>query len=194
MLDAASELARLAADAPLSAILVAAPVFFLVSAACSDAYRFIIPNWCGLGLVVGWLAAWAVSPLGWGALFSHGIVFLVALVCSVLLFELGVWGGGDAKLAPAGLLWVGWPAALEALLVMSYVSIALALMVLGVRLVRRRRPAPARAPDAPPSETEGIERETHAPYGLAIAAGCLWMLAQAPVVAALAPDLSAALR
>ncbi len=190
---AASSLIDALSAAPTASVALLALPIFLVSAAASDAYRFIIPNWTSLGLVIGWLAAWALSPLGWSAFGAHALVFLAALGVSVLLFELGVWGGGDAKLAPCALLWLGWPTALEGLLIMSYASAALALAALGFGLLRRlRRPSPA-APDPQSAcaETAGLERHTHAPYGVAIAAGALWAAPSAPVVVALAPSLAA---
>lgn len=196
--------AAIAMSPPEALALLALPAF-LISAAASDVYRFIIPNWTSLGLLGGWLLAWALSPLGWEALWGHAIVFAAALVVSILLFELGVWGGGDAKLAPCAMLWLGWPGVLEALLVMCYVGVGLAVVAIGWRLARRltgkgalsTEPAEqtatdgAAAPEA--SETDGIERHTHAPYGVAIAAGALWAAGQAPVVIALAPAAAAAL-
>lgn len=202
MLEIVAAYGALWQSAPASAALIAALPIFLISAAASDAYRFIIPDWTSLGLLLTWPIAWALSPLGWDDLWPHLAVFIIALVVSVLLFELGVWGGGDAKLMPCALLWLGWPGALHALLITAYAGVVL----IGVALLwatARRLMGPSAslsadgAPDetdAPPSETEGVARHTHTPYGVAIAAGALYCAALSPVIAGLAPDLTAALR
>ncbi len=88
---------------------------------------------------------------------SVGIgVFLLFAVA----FYLGAMGGGDVKLAGALALWFTPYESLKLIVIMSLVGGLLTLVVLGVHRARKKEGRP------------------EVPYGVAIAAGGMWLLAQ----------------
>jgi prepilin peptidase CpaA len=102
-------------------------------AAVSDLFTMTISNKLTLGLVAGFLA---VSPLvgmdlttfglHWAA---GGVVFAVAFLC----FAMGWIGGGDAKLASAAALWLGWQATIEFIALASVFGGVLTVVLLAFR-------------------------------------------------------------
>ena len=98
-------------------------------------------------------------PLWPNAAMQVGVAVLVFLFFAGA-FYLNVMGGGDVKLASALALWFTPYDTLRLIVVMSIVGGLLTLVVLGIHRARRK-------PDRP-----------EVPYGVAIAAGALWLLAQ----------------
>ena len=98
-------------------------------------------------------------PLWPNAAMQVGVAILVFLFFAGA-FYLNVMGGGDVKLASALALWFTPYDTLRLIVVMSIVGGLLTLVVLGIHRARRK-------PDRP-----------EVPYGVAIAAGALWLLAQ----------------
>ncbi|OAN50448.1 pilus assembly protein CpaA [Paramagnetospirillum marisnigri] len=143
----------------------------LLDGAICDLRAFRIPNRVPLLLAASYALALAAGfdAASWpGHLGVGAAVFAV----SVLLFSLGVWGGGDAKMLPAAVLWVGPGELPRFLLVMALVGGALALLALAAR----------RVPLGPEGELRDWGRRLaisgQVPYGVAIAcAGLDWGLA-----------------
>ena len=103
----------------LNATLYLFPALMLF-AAWMDLFTMRISNWISMTLTLGFL------PL--------------ALVCGVFilcitftLFAFGKIGGGDAKLAAASAIWIGWDSLLEYLLAASILGGVLALLILAAR-------------------------------------------------------------
>ena len=131
----------------------------LLAAAVGDWRHRLIRNRLNGAVAAGaplfWLAA-GVAP--WpGMALQLGLAALVLAICAAL-FALRMLGGGDAKLLTALALWVPPAAFADLVLVMALAGGLLAAVML---VARQRLPA-----EAPP----GI------PYGIAIAAGALWVL------------------
>lgn len=127
----------------------------LVAASLSDLRRRIIPNCAPLALAAAFpLAAWAAG-FGVGEAGLHLAAAAAALMVAALLFVCRAWGGGDAKLAAAALLWVGFAGMPRFVLVMAVAGGVLALVMLLAR-----------------------GRQVQVPYGVAIAvAGLDWWMA-----------------
>ena len=148
-------------DGALVQILEAVLALLLVVAAVIDVRTMTISN--RLNLVVAGLA-----PLHWlavGLPLWPGIGIQVAVAAGVFIllagaFYAGMMGGGDVKLAAALALWFS-PASTLRFLV--FMSLAGGLLTLGIMVVRRAR---------------GQSGKPEIPYGVAIAAGGLAILAQ----------------
>jgi prepilin peptidase CpaA len=141
--------------------------------ASSDLITMTIPNRLVLGLVIGYCAlALAVGmPMAEVAFdFSCG---LVVLLLTFTMFSLGWIGGGDAKLAAATALWLGWAHILDYGLIASVLG---GIITLGL-LLGRRMQLPAWA-----SRLNWLSRlhhpETGVPYGIALAAAGLALYPQ----------------
>jgi prepilin peptidase CpaA len=138
-----------------SAVFVAA----LLDAAQGDLRSFRIPNRVPLALLAAFVPAALAGGLSGHEWLLHLGTGVMCFMVATVLFSLGVWGGGDAKLVPAVALWVGPVALPRFLLVMALVGGLVALAA----LVGRRAEAGSLR-----SALRG-----HVPYGIAIAAGGL---------------------
>lgn len=149
--------------------------------ALSDLASYEIPN----GVSIAVAAAFAPAAVAAGLPLSE-IALAVAvaagcLVAGVVLFAVGLFGGGDVKLLSAGAMWAGNERVLDYLVVVALAGGALSLVLVAFR----RLPLPARLRRA------GWLRALHepgagVPYGLAIAAGAVALLPGLEVLAPLA--------
>jgi prepilin peptidase CpaA len=142
-------------------ILLGGLALLLLAACRSDLRARTIPN--QLNLAVALLAIpfwWATGLAIWpDVALQVGVAALVFGLFSIA-FALGGMGGGDVKLIGAIALWLPWQALLFMLVVMSLAGGALTLAM----LIRKRL---ARS-----------EAAIEVPYGVAIAFGGLWLIAQ----------------
>jgi len=137
-------------------------------AAASDLLTLTIPNRLVIVLIAVFVTLAPLTGMGWQGLAWHaaagGAVLVVAFVC----FAMGWIGGGDAKLAAAIALWMGWGSALEFVALASIFGGALTLFLLAFR----RTVVPVfiiRQPWVQRLHDEG----TGVPYGIALAAAGL---------------------
>ena len=121
-----------------------------------------LPNWLGiLTLLVG-IAATIIIAGPW-VIGSHLAHALMALLAGMVLFRLGVVGGGDAKFYAAVASWFGLSDAPGLLLAVSLSGL---LIFLAWFIWRRARKKPIRAPSS-------ASNSDKLPYGIAIAAGAV---------------------
>lgn len=150
-------------------LLLGALAILLIVAAIIDVRTFTISN--GLNLTVALLA-----PLYWwsiGLPLWPDAAIQVAVACGVFAvlaatFYMGMMGGGDVKLAAALALWFRPFTTLKILVIMSLAGGLLTLIVLALHKKRAKSPIPGDSPAVKPE----------VPYGVAIAIGALWILAQ----------------
>lgn len=148
-------------------------------AAASDVRARIIPNRIPLAIAALFLPAAALGVMpSWP---MHLLVFAIAFAICLALFAFNLMGGGDAKLIPAVALWVA-PGDLPMFLIAMTLFGGLLALVL---MVRARLRAPVDGAAAPEQPT--------LPYGVAIAAGGLAVLAE-PIVNAFRASFSHVLR
>ena len=143
----------LALELVLAAILIAAAVI--------DVRTYTISN--RLNLAVALLAIpywWAAGLQPWPGIASQIGMAVAVFALLALAFWAGMMGGGDVKLAAALALWFS-PA--ETLRFLVFMSIAGGLVTIFVLVLHRSR---------------GREGKPEVPYGVAIAAGGLAILAQ----------------
>jgi prepilin peptidase CpaA len=142
-------------------VLLVTLAILLLVAAVVDVRTFTISD--RLNLCVALLAPiywWSISmPLGWGVAMQLATGAAVFAVFAMAFF-LGMMGGGDVKLAATLALWFSPATTLRFLVLMSLAGGVLTLVVMVLHKVRRR--------EGPPE----------VPYGVAIAFGGIFILAQ----------------
>ena len=136
----------------------------------SDVTEYIISNHLNGFILVLFLLGLFLFPISVKAsLIAAGGVFLVGL----LLFTLGLMGGGDLKLLIVLCLWAGWPGTGQLLLLMSLFGLVLVIV-----FVPLRRIAPSLWMKRFPTRSlpRILTRREPLPYGVAIAGAFLTML------------------
>lgn len=160
-------------------ILTALAGLFLVLcvfAALHDINRLTIPNWLNLSLAALFVPAGLVSGVPLEILGGHVLAGALAFVIAFGLFAFRIFGGGDAKMIPAVVLWMGPSAALPFTYWMAMVGGACAL---ALWLGRRAIPAAA----VPGFMRAPFEPKAGVPYGVAIAGGALIAGSASPLLA-----------
>jgi len=145
-----------------AAALILFPALMAFSA-FADLLTMTIPNRVSLALIGIFVifAAWLGMPLD--SVLSHIACGACVLAATFLMFNRGWMGGGDAKLASATALWLGFEQLADYALVASLAGGALTIAILALR-----RYEPRFVVDSPRfahlcDGTEGV------PYGIALA-------------------------
>ena len=153
-------------------IVIAALVLFpllMAYAALSDLLTMTISNRVSAALVVGFAGLALASGMSLATLLSvHLACGAAVLVLTFALFAFGWIGGGDAKLAAATAVWLGWVNLYDYGLTASILGAALTVGILMLR--KRELPASlARQAWLVRIHTAG----NGVPYGIALAAAGL---------------------
>jgi prepilin peptidase CpaA len=150
-------------------------------AAFSDIFTMTIPNKLTLALGASYFIMAFATGQPLDVVLVHVACGLGVLTIAFIAFCFGWIGGGDAKLAAAVALWMGFPLSGEYLLLSSFLGGLLTLLI----LVARRTPLPARL-----SGYGWLVRlhdaRTGIPYGVALAAGGLLLYTETSVWKSLA--------
>src|SRR5687767_6942364 len=96
-------------------------------AAASNLLTMTIPNRLSLALVAGFVVFAIFSGLPIQVILLHGGAGAAVLAVSFGLFAFGWIGGGDAKLAAATALWLGFDILMQYLLIASVAGGALTI-------------------------------------------------------------------
>jgi prepilin peptidase CpaA len=142
----------------------------LVFAAGFDILKFQIPNWLVL-ICAGLFVITAIAtpgPVNW---LSHLAASALMLALSLAIFPFGIMGGGDLKLISALCLWTGLSGMLALL-----VAIAIAGGVLSLLLIISRWIA-GRLSNSDENLPRALRSNGPVPYGVAIAAGTIYLIA-----------------
>jgi prepilin peptidase CpaA len=137
-------------------------------AACSDLLTMTISNRVSIVLLAGFLLLAMMSGMELRELASHLGAGCSVLIVAFALFTRGWVGGGDAKLAVATAIWLGFDHLLVYLVYASLFGGALTLLLLQFRLL-----------PLPPAlvHQQWIERlhrhNGDVPYGIALAAAAV---------------------
>jgi prepilin peptidase CpaA len=132
----------------------------LVLAAISDIRHRIIANWLNGAIAAGAPVFWWASGMAlWPDVVIQLGLFLAVFAVFAALFAGGLLGGGDVKLLSALALWFTPASFLNLLLIMAFVGGLVAVGFVVRRFVFK------------PKEPGKL------PYGVAITAGGLWVLA-----------------
>jgi prepilin peptidase CpaA len=144
--------------------------------ASSDLITMKIPNRVCAALVLGYLALAVAVGLPLATVAFDLSCGLTVLALTFALFSLGWIGGGDAKLAAATALWLGWTLMLDYGLLASLLGGVLTIAL----IVSRRTPLPGWA-----KRLDWVARlhhpKTGVPYGIALAAAGLALYPQTQI-------------
>jgi prepilin peptidase CpaA len=156
----------------VGAIAIVVPAIALAWGAVNDVRAYEIPNFVCLAVLLSYPVFALVTPTAprLGALATGACILAAGLV----LFARGWMGGGDIKLLSAVAVWSG-PALLPSFAVVTGVSGAVLAGLMLTPLRRLMPPAPATAVAA---VSGGSALTQPMPFGVAIAVGGAWVLAQ----------------
>ena len=121
-----------------SFLLVSVLPVLLIAAAIFDLTSFTIPNILSgamLLLFLAFLSAMALSghPVSWSETSGHLMACGLGLVIGMIMFALGLIGGGDAKFFAMTCLWLGWESMLDYAVTVSIAGGVFTLALLWVR-------------------------------------------------------------
>jgi len=137
-------------------------------AASSDLFTMTISNRITLALIAGFLVLAGFTGMSAHDVLMHAGAALTVLAVTFTFFSFGWIGGGDAKLAAATALWLGFDHLLPYLLYASIFGGVLTFALIRFRLM----PLPQALADR-----QWVKRLHHAnsgvPYGIALAAAAL---------------------
>jgi prepilin peptidase CpaA len=154
------------------------PTLMALSASM-DLLTFTIPNRICVALALGYVVLAALLGVPAVNILLNVSCGLVILVITFAMFNFGLIGGGDAKLAAATAAWLGWAAILDYGLAAALFGGVLTLILLGARTV----PLPAAL-----ARIDWLARLHNAsagvPYGIALAAAGLMQFPNSSIWAA----------
>ena len=137
-------------------------------AASSDFFTMTISNRVSLALAAGFLVLAPAVGMGIAEIGMHVAAAGTILTVTFCMFALGWIGGGDAKLAAATALWLGFDQLLPYLLLASILGGLLTLLIVQARVL----PLPRALQGA--GWAERLHRKDGGiPYGIALAAAAL---------------------
>lgn len=154
----------------VEAILLVLFPLLMAHAASSDLFTMTIPNRLAIILVASFPLVAYATGLGLDIALMNLAAGALVLACTFALFAFGWIGGGDAKLAAATALWLGFGVLLDYLLLAAIAGGALTLVLLAIR----KLPLPAFAARWPWAARLHDER-TGIPYGIALAGAALFV-------------------
>jgi prepilin peptidase CpaA len=148
-------------------VLVFFPALMALSASM-DLLTLTIPNRICLSLALGYLVLAALLGVAAADMLLNISCGLAILAIAFVMFSLGWVGGGDAKLAAATALWLGWGSILDYGVTAAIYGGVLSLIILSARMA----PLPAAL-----ARFAWVARlhdgKTGVPYGIALAAAGL---------------------
>jgi prepilin peptidase CpaA len=159
-----------------SIILLGLLPVILAYACFSDLFTMRISNRVCLAVLALFPAAAVSSGMEVATIGWHLLAGAAALAVSFTLFATGHVGGGDAKLVPAIVVWLGFDQMLEFVALFCVLGGALTLGL----LIARRQPLPSGLMTQPwiaklHAPTTGV------PYGVALGIAALIVLPESPV-------------
>ena len=151
----------------------------LLVAAYTDFWSMKIPNLVSLAMAAGFFLSLPLTWQGLPALGEHMMVGTIFFLAGFAMFAFGWLGGGDAKLMAAISLWFGWADALPFILATTLFGAALGIiLILGGRIM----PIRLRTSVVGMKLFQGGK---DMPYGLALAAGALYIWPTSQIGAAM---------
>ncbi len=161
------------------ALLLAFPALVAFGGAY-DLLTMTIPNRVSIALVALFLVVAVASGLSAEEILSHIAAGAIILAAGIILFAVGGFGGGDAKLLAAAALWIGLDQLVPFLV---HVTLFGGVLALAILLYRKN---PLVHPKAPDWAINLHKQGTGIPYGLAIASSALLVFPQTALFVATA--------
>jgi prepilin peptidase CpaA len=138
-------------------------------AAIGDVRSFRITNKLNLAIAAAFLLFCIPMGMGWVDIMSHVKVAAITLTITLSMFYIGVFGGGDAKMAGAVALWLG-PAPMIPFVYFTAISGGVLVLIL---LVSRRLARHFGLPSSPKWARRILRKHSAVPYGVALGIGAL---------------------
>lgn len=151
----------------------------MVFAACSDLLTMTISNRVSLLLIAGFFVLAIASGMGLTEIGWHIAAGATVLAISFTCFALGWIGGGDAKMAAATALWLGFDFLMPYLVTAAVFGGVLTVLLLAFR----HFPLPYMF-SGQAWLLRLHHRESGVPYGIALAAGALMIYPETPWIKA----------
>lgn len=145
----------------------------VIYAALSDISRLIIPNWVSIALAAIFPVAALIAGAPWMQVGLHVLFGFGVLAVGFVLFQMNVFGGGDAKLLAAVSIWTGMSAFMPFIL---WTAIAGGVMALLMLTARQLIPAGT----YPAFVDHLLKKQNGIPYGVAIMFGALMAIPSLP--------------
>lgn len=101
----------------------------MIIAGAGDALSMRIPNWLTLLIAILFFPMALLTGMAWGDIGVHIVTGVGMFIAGFVIFALGLFGGGDAKLLAAAGLWLGWPDLMPFLVMTAFAGGLLALCV-----------------------------------------------------------------
>ncbi|HET9398562.1 MAG TPA: prepilin peptidase [Sphingomicrobium sp.] len=146
--------------------LAATLLLLLLLSALEDLWRLQIEDWLSAGVAVGAFLALAIGGSVAG-MWQNLILFALVLGIGTLLFVQGWMGGGDVKLLAACSLWFDLGQGWKMLVAVAIAGGLESLIVILLRLLPWSEKLRSRV--------AWLKKDEELPYGVAIAAGMIWM-------------------
>lgn len=140
---------------------------FLLYAAINDIRAFTITNKLNIVFAACFLLFFFPLGLGLKGLGIHFLTAIAAFVIGFLLFAIGAWGGGDAKLIAATAFWLGPNAMLGYAIYTALAGGILAIILLIARFVAKKYGLPKK----PRWARQLLRKRAQVPYGVALCIG-----------------------
>jgi prepilin peptidase CpaA len=147
----------------------------MVWAAIGDVRSFTITN--KLNLVIAGLFLVLAIPmgLGWDIIFDHVKVGLIAAIIALAMFYAGIFGGGDAKMVGAIIVWLGAAPIIPFIFYTALVGGLLGLtLLIGRQLAKKYG-----LPKSPKWARRMLRKHSAVPYGVALGLGAMIAAPQA---------------
>ncbi len=148
---------------------------FVILAATMDMFTMTIPNRLCLALVAAFFLAVPFADMAPMMVGVHVLTAAGTLVLTFILFASGVFGGGDAKLTAAIMLWLGPSLALDFAILTALFGGALTIGLVMMR-TDQFQIAAARVPWA----ARLLSPEIGIPYGIALSAAAMVVFTSSP--------------
>lgn len=143
-------------------------------AGAMDLLTMTIPNRISIALTVAFVLAAPLLGMPLSMFGMHIAAGLIVLAAGIILFAVGGFGGGDAKLLAAGALWIGLDGLVAYLVAVTLAGGALSLAVIAYRRL------PLLIFRIPGWATRLHRPRAAIPYGIAIAAGAMYVYPKSP--------------
>ncbi len=140
---------------------------FLLYAAINDIRSFTITNKLNIVFAACFLIFFLPLGLGFKGLAIHAGTALAAFAIGFILFAIGAWGGGDAKLIGATALWLGPNAMLGYVIFTVLAGGVLAIILLVARFFAKK----FGLPKSPRWARQILRKRAQVPYGVALCIG-----------------------
>lgn len=147
----------------------------MIFATFYDLFTMTIPNRITMALIVGFIVLAPLAGMGLITMAWHFGVAILVLIVGFMLFNIGVMGGGDAKLLAASALWFGTAFTLPYVLLAGIFGGALTLVIIVARNF---------SPPAWVLKVEWImrlyDKKSGVPYGIALGPAAMIIFTATP--------------